>query len=237
METSRSSAARHGGAGVGGAVAPASPHEIELKSLASPETLDQLRKAPVVVQHARNRGITRRLEAIYYDTPDRLLVRHGLSLRVRRSGKHHIQTVKRLGACSDPLIRQQWETPVETFAPDLAGMPSAEIGAPFDTLDGKALAPIFATRVRRHLQVLELPGAVVEIAFDDGTIEAGERSEPVSEVELELKTGDVGALYDFGLSLLDVASLQVGMSSKSARLCPRPRKAAGGGQEHSGPRR
>ena len=87
METSRNSAARHGSAGVGAAVVPAPPHEIELKLLASPDALDALRKAPVVVQHARNRGITRRLEAIYYDTPDRLLVRHGLSLRVRRSGK------------------------------------------------------------------------------------------------------------------------------------------------------
>lgn len=77
--------------------------------------------------------------------------------------------------------------------------------------------PIFVTKIRRHLQTIELPNAVIEIAFDDGAIEAGEQSEPVSEVELELKAGDVGALYEFGMSLLDVAPLHVGTSSKAER--------------------
>ena len=41
---------------------------------------------------------------------------------------------------------------------------------------------------------------MVEVAFDDGVIESGEHREPVSEVELELKSGDLRALYDLGLS-------------------------------------
>lgn len=193
------------------------PQEIELKLLAPAGTLDRLRAAPIIVERVVNQGITRRLETVYYDTPDRLLDRHGLSLRVRRSGKRYLQTLKRKASGQDMLSRDEWETPIETVEPDLTRLPVAEIGAPLDGLSAEALAPIFTTKVRRHLQRAELPDAVVEIAFDTGTIEAGGKSEALSEIELELKAGDVGALYDFGLLLLDIAPLRVGTSSKAER--------------------
>jgi triphosphatase len=67
---------------------PGEQVEIELKLLAPQGILERLREMPVIVQHARNRGAFRRLETVYYDTPERLLFQHGMSLRVRRSGKH-----------------------------------------------------------------------------------------------------------------------------------------------------
>ena len=63
---------------------------------------------PVIVQHARNRGVFRRLETVYYDTPERLLFQRGMSLRVRRSGKHFIQTLKLLPDIGRPLARRRW---------------------------------------------------------------------------------------------------------------------------------
>jgi inorganic triphosphatase YgiF len=65
------------------------------------------------LQHARNRGAFRRLETMYYDTPERLLFQHGISLRVRRNGKHFIQTLKLLPDSGQPLTRRQWEAPVD----------------------------------------------------------------------------------------------------------------------------
>ena len=67
--------------------------EIELKLLAPQGSLEKLREAACIVQHARNRGAFHRLETVYYDTPERLLFQHGMSLRVRRSGKSYIQTL------------------------------------------------------------------------------------------------------------------------------------------------
>ena len=67
--------------------------EIELKLLAPAGVLDRLREAPVIVRHARNGGVARRLDAVYYDTPDRTLFRHGLSLRIRRSGNRYVHYV------------------------------------------------------------------------------------------------------------------------------------------------
>src|SRR5947208_17186600 len=92
----------------GGAVAARPlPAEIELKLLAPLGALQALREVPVIVQHARNRGAFHRLETVYYDTPERLLFQHGMSLRVRRSGKHFVQTLKLLPEVGKPLARRQ----------------------------------------------------------------------------------------------------------------------------------
>ena len=199
------------------AVRPAEQAEIELKLLAPQGALERLREMPVIVQHARNRGAFRRLETVYYDTPERLLFQHGMSLRVRRSGKHFIQTLKLLPSIGQPLTRRQWEAPVDQITPDLARVPADEVGDPVTTLTNDALVPVFATRVRRHARQLYLPDASVEIAFDEGTIEAGGRQEVLSEIELELKSGNAGVLFDLGTQLLDAGPLQVGTRSKAER--------------------
>ena len=195
------------------AVRPAEQAEIELKLLAPQGILEKLRDTPVIVQHARNRGVVRRLETVYYDTPERALFQRGMSLRVRRSGKHFTQTLKLLPDVGRPLARRQWETPVDGITPDLARLPADEIGDPVTTLAHDALVPAFATKVRRHARQLDLPDASVEIAFDEGTIEAGPRQEVLSEIEIELKSGNAGALFDLGTQLLDT----VGTRSKAER--------------------
>ncbi len=199
--------------------APSAGHndEVELKLLAPGGTLAPLRHAPIIARYARNAGTARRLEAIYYDTPDRALLNHGLSLRIRRSGARYIQTLKREPAHGQPFQRQEWEAAVQGMTPDLAALPTAEIGAPLDRLATDALGPVFSTKVRRRTQRLELPDAVIELALDEGTIEAGANREPLAEVELEVKSGDPGAMYELGIQLLDVMPLRVGTLSKSSR--------------------
>src|ERR1700738_5098229 len=155
------------------AVRPGEQTEVELKLLVPQGILEKLREMPFIVQHARNRGAFRRLETVYYDTPERLLFQRGMSLRVRRSGKHFIQTLKLLPYIGQPLARRQWETPVDGITPDLARLPAAEIGDPVRMLTSDALGPVFATKVRRYARQLDLPDAAVEIVFDEGTIEAG----------------------------------------------------------------
>ena len=188
---------------------PVAAQEIELKLRAPTGTLEGTRRAPMIVEHAVNQGIVRRLDATYYDTPDRLLDRAGLSLRVRRSGKRHIQTVKRSSAGAGALARHEWETPVPGEALDLSLLPLAEIGAPLASLDAATLQPVFSSKVRRRVQRVEFEGALIEVAFDDGLITAGAASEALSEIELELKRGDTAVLYELGLSLLEFAPLQL----------------------------
>ena len=195
---------------------PTAHPEVELRLLASPAAIERIRADPVMARHARNRGVVRRLDTVYYDTPDRALFRHRSSLRVRRSGTHYVQSLKLACADGSPFVRQQWEARVTTPAPDLARLP-AEINGALIELAKDGLAPVFVTRLRRHLQRLAFDSAEVEIAFDEGTVEAGEHGQPLIEIELKLKCGDSSALYDLGMQLLDVAPLRLGTLSKADR--------------------
>jgi inorganic triphosphatase YgiF len=195
---------------------PIAQPQIELKLLASPAAIERLRGAPVIVRHARNRGVVRRLDTVYYDTPDRAFSRQRSALRVRRNGTRYVQTLKLAGADQSPFVRQKWETPVDTPTPDLTRLPT-EISATLGDLAEDGLAAVFTTRFRRHVQRLAFDGAEVEIAFDEGTVEAGEHRQPLIEIELELKFGDSSALYDVGMQLLEVAPLQLSTLSKADR--------------------
>src|SRR5690348_4101795 len=98
-----------GGASINGApeveAGVVAKDEIELKLLVPAGLLGKLREAPVLTRHARNAGVTRRLEAVYYDTPDRSLFSHGMSLRVRRHGNRYVQTLKRRPSPGQPFAR------------------------------------------------------------------------------------------------------------------------------------
>lgn len=190
--------------------------EIELKLLTDAGALARLVEAPVIARNATTKGMVRLLEATYYDTPEGKIARHGAALRVRRTGKKHVQTLK-IGSASDPLQRLELEAPVPNMAPRLDQLPLEELGAPFDTLQVTDLVPIFTTRIRRLIRTVTFSGAVIEVAFDEGELIANGRSEGVCEVELELKTGEVGALYELGLSLLDHAPFHIGSQSKGER--------------------
>lgn len=192
------------------------PVEVELKLLVPPGRLGEFRECALLRLPVRNKGIVRRLDATYYDTANHDLYRAGLSLRVRRSGKQFTQTMKRLSS-TDTLSRQEWEVPIAAMNPDLGALPIAEIGSPLDAIIAETFLPIFSTKVRRHILNVDVPDAQIEVAFDDGIIEAGPDQEPISEIELELKQGKRAALYELGLSLMDTGPLSLGMQSKSTR--------------------
>jgi inorganic triphosphatase YgiF len=191
--------------------------EAELKFIVSADAFDRVRETPVLMRHARDSGITCHLETIYYDTPDRALFSHGISLRVRRNGPKFVQTLKCSPVHGEPFVRGEWEVPVDSVAPDLSSVPKDDVGRLLDDIASHALAPVFVTKVHRRIQQLDFSGAVLEVAFDEGVIESSGRSEPLTEIEIEAKAGDPLALYDLGLELVEIAPLRIGTQSKSDR--------------------
>lgn len=190
--------------------------EIELKLLVEADRMAHFNAAPVVAANARNKGSRKHLKAVYYDTPERLLRRNGLSLRVRQSGARFVQTVK-TDAADDPLRRGEWEASVPSLAPDLA------LAMPFipeklrSHLDAQPLEAVFTADIHRHARMLELPSGTVEIAFDQGELLAGDRSLPVSEIELELKSGSASTIYEIALRLAEHGAVKPSIRTKSAR--------------------
>lgn len=64
---------------------------------------------------------------------------------------------------------------------------------------------------------LRFHGADIEVALDEGFLFAGKRREPTDEIELELKSGEPVALFDFGLALVDAVPLRPSTLSKAER--------------------
>jgi triphosphatase len=192
------------------------PGELELKLLVDADRLADFNNAPVIATNARNKGTRKHFKATYYDTRERALWRNRLSFRVRQSGARFVQTVKaELG--DDPLRRGEWEASVPSMAPDVAlAMPFIPTKLRSD-LEAHELEPVFVTDIRRHQRIIELPSGTVEVAFDHGTLKAGERSQPVSEIELELKGGSATAIYELALRLAEHGPVKPSIRSKSAR--------------------
>ena len=199
--------------------------EVELKLLIAPTDVAAFRRLALLRQFTAEKPHSDKLSSTYFDTPELHLKGHGMELRVRRAGAVWIETLKAGGHASAGLYqRQEWEARVDGPQPDLAALAEL-VGAGSkwqkvlaEPALAKGLAPIFDSVFRRTVWPLRLPhGALVELALDQGELHQGDVREPISEVELELKAGDPGALFDFALQLQDKVALRVGNLSKSAR--------------------
>lgn len=213
--------------------------EIELKLLVSQQDAATLRDLPLLQQHAA--GPSRELQMLdtYFDTARHQLKQAGAGLRVRRVGDSFIQTLKAGGDASAGLHRRyEWESIVPGEQPDLAALRSmVDRKAPWSKLlrassIESSLAPIFQSKVTRTVWDLRLPGGDrIEFALDIGKLECGDEAVPVSEIELELVSGNAIHLFDFALALHQITPMQIGAMSKAERgyaLCnPHPRTAVG----------
>jgi triphosphatase len=188
------------------------PLEVELKLEIDPGDAARLAEAPVLAGLAAE---PQDLLSTYFDTPDEDLRRKGYGLRIRRKGKKRIQTVKAEGEGAAGLfVRPEWECEVKGDRPvlDAKAGPLAEL-FPSDVLG--ALEPLFETRVARTVFEPTIEGASIELALDMGEAVAGPRRTQLSEVELELKSGNPRALFDLARQLDEHVPLRLGVRSKS----------------------
>jgi len=192
--------------------------EIELKLTAAPGDLPGLKQA-LEAMAKRSSTTTSLLASTYYDSPDLKLQQHHLTLRVREQGAQHVQTVKASDITGVDLIsRGEWE---EVIAGDQPDLDTPQTGRRLkEKVDKGELRPLFTTIVRRMVIELEpQPSTRIEAAIDEGEIRGteGNAVEPLSEIELELKSGEPAAVYDVALRLLDVAPLRIETRSKAER--------------------
>ena len=193
--------------------------EFEIKLHVEPDRRDRLLDAL-----GRRRMRRSALSAVYFDTRDGLLGRHGFALRLRREDGHWVQALK--GATARQQKRAEHEVAVE--APDepvpeldLTRHRRAGVGRRLRALlkkHGKpALTESCRTEVARESRLLHAHGAVVEWALDEGELTSGGRSQPISELELELKGGDAAGLYALAHDWETLHGLWIDPVSKSAR--------------------
>ena len=188
--------------------------ETELKLHIAPENLVRLKRHPFLRSLSASRARTLKLYSIYYDTADLELRRQAMALRLRRVGRQFVQTLKGGGEVSAGLHqRNEWETPVPSEQLNFALLKAGGGELPHGVRN--RLQPVFVTQFNRNVRTLEFEGAEIELCMDGGEIRAGQSICPISELELELKSGAPQQLFRLALALLDIVPLEVEHTSKA----------------------
>lgn len=184
--------------------------------------LKQIADLSWLKQFQRTLPSKHKLYSIYFDTPDQALKASGCSLRIRRDEKQWLQTIKSGGQITAGLHQHdEWEIPLKHAHPDLTNIPDPVIRKLFRNPDLRTmLQPVFVTRFRRQIQLLQpVKDCTIELCLDHGKIIAGRRTETISEIELELKSGDPLKLLDFAKVLLEKSpcTLRLESTNKAER--------------------
>ena len=189
--------------------------ETELKLRITPENLARLKRHPFLRSLSSERATTRKLYSVYFDTPDLQLHHQRMALRLRLVGKQWLQTLKGGGGVQAGLHqRNEWETPVASEKLDFAALEA--LGATHLPLSiQQQVKPLFVTDFTRSIRMVEFEGALIELGLDSGEIRAGNSSHPISELELELKSGEPLQLFRLALALLDIVPLEIETTSKA----------------------
>ena len=194
--------------------------ETELKLLLSPSDLPRVARAKAFSAARRGPARSARFLAVYFDTPDRDLMRKGMALRLRKEGRAWKQTVKRarmrLGGLAE---RDEFEWSVAGESLELELLKSSPLGRFFSKRKiAQRLRPVFRMDFRRRTVPLHFDDdSSALLALDLGTIRAGRRSEPICEAEIELSGGTPLAMLDAAGALLEEFSCRMGHRSKAER--------------------
>ena len=181
--------------------------ETELKLLIHARELPRLLAHPLL---AGRTPLRQHLYNTYFDTPALTLMARRIAVRERRVGRRTLLTVKTAGSSVGGLSqRGEWEGPTRAGAPDfMALVNDAALAQELSALAGQ-LVPVFRTDFIRRSWLIAHGPAEIEVALDQGAITTGHtpatphgtRSEPILELELELKSGPVDALFALAKAL------------------------------------
>jgi triphosphatase len=198
--------------------------ESEIKLTLDAVSATQIKKHPALRANAISKPKDQDHVDRYFDTAGLDLWKHGFALRVRSNGAGHVQTLKGGGSALAGLHRRtelEAEVASESPDPDLFARQLAEalprLARHGDTLH-LAQEPVFVNRSKRSSWMLGLPdGTQVEVAFDVGELQRGERSVQLRELELEVKEGDPARLFELAQQVHQLTPVRIENVSKAER--------------------
>ena len=154
--------------------------------------------------------------SVYFDTGEQKLRRHGILLRVRRSGHRYMQTIKATRDF-DMFARDEWEWEIADGEPDLSLARGTALDRVLKRKSYPRLKPMFETRVRRTVFPMVDERCAIEVTLDQGTIDTGSASRPLCEIELELRRGELRDLFEVARRMSRALPVQLGLRSKADR--------------------
>ena len=193
--------------------------ETELKLALSPGDVPLLLAHPLLAAVPPQR---QKLFNTYFDTPELALLARRMAVRERRIARQTLLTVKTSGTVIGGVARRgEWEAPTAPGRFDFSALvDDAVLAGELVALTG-ALVPVFTTDFTRRSWLITHRKAQIEVALDRGRITStptnSPRSQPLLELELELKDGPADALFSLARKLGQTARLHPVTASKAER--------------------
>lgn len=162
--------------------------------------------------------VTAHLVSTYFDTRELYLVSQRVGLRMRQSDGVWMQTVKTSGHVKDGLHqREEWEHTLDTAEWDLEKLKQTPLAIIIEnSVIWSKIGPVFTTDFeRKTLQLRTTDDTQIEFAYDRGRVIAGELTQAIHEIELELKSGNVAHLIVLASELQQQLSLSPSDISKA----------------------
>ena len=159
------------------------------------------------------------LHAMYYDTADGELARNDIAYRVRMEGDTPVATLKRKGNSEDGLhVREEINVPAGSEEPQPELFAGCELGDSFIQLvEGKELKCVVETKIDRKCFRIDTGESILEFSLDEGEVITEFGSIPISELEIELYSGDTEDLLKVGGKVQRKYGLEVENKSKYAK--------------------
>ena len=194
--------------------------EIELKLLLGKRELKRLLASELLKGVLREGSEKKRnLVSSYYDTADFALKKNGIAYRVRDKGDGTFEATVKTDRKSNGGLSERVELnmPLAENVAVLEGFGELGLGYELTELAPDGVEKLFTVDVVRTTYLLDLDGAVAELAVDNGKIIAGKRKDDIDEIEIELVEGEIGTLMNFAAKLAELVPVFTEKRSKFAR--------------------
>lgn len=196
--------------------------EIEMKlSVPDRQTLLEVLNDPELTQYMKDDYHTRHMRSTYYDTADGVLSQRKWTLRLRDEGGNLVAAFKTANTSDDIgfFTRNEWQCNTDSIENAIPML--IEQGAPQELatlLKDAPLREVCGAEFDRTAAYLFMDDGIrIELAGDYGMLFAGDKQEPICELELELLYGDAGSLPPLCSQLLGDYGLHEEKRSKYQR--------------------
>jgi triphosphatase len=191
--------------------------EIELKLAINPQSIAAFTQLAFIRDVQRDEF---QLENTYFDTEQQALTAVGSALRIRKTPQGYVQTLKNKGRNIGGLHqRMEWEHDISEPELNLGLFPADALPEGMVRAD---LKPLFQTNFHRTRWLIEYRSAQIELVLDSGEVIAKEGKDAISELELELKQGELRDLLALALEIsqeVAVMPSDISKAERGYRLC------------------
>jgi triphosphatase len=192
-------------------------HEIEVKFSTDVLGLNSAMVSPLFASAFPPKK--QKLRTIYFDSPSGDLRNNGFILRIRKNGRAGpVLGVKSASSAVDsPFARTEIEVRSRDLEPNLTLFDNSTAAKLTQILGDHPLEAQFEIHVNRQTIVVNKGQSEIEVAFDDGGIVTGQSRVPLTELELEWKSGNESDLYDLALQCAQSLPLRLDFVSKGEK--------------------